>query len=156
MEHMRKTLMNPVAGRRRAGHLRGLAALAGAVVATGFGLLAAAPAQAESGEALQIRSAKLLGAEVHLRVSYQCQVGQQAGVGIFLNQEGHHAAAYGGAGSGQRPCTGETQKLTVVVPAGSGRFHPGCASVTVSLFTSGPGTPDNIEQIADDIYLDRW
>ncbi|MDQ0756617.1 hypothetical protein [Arthrobacter sp. B3I4] len=158
MDQMGKALRNPAWGRRPAGPRPRLTTLAGTVIAGVLGLLAAAsPAQADPGESLQVRGGKLLGsgAEVQVRVSYQCQVGAQAGVGVFLTQDGHHAAVYGGAGSGQRPCTGETQKLTMTIPAGSGRFHPGCASVTVSLFTRGPGTPDSIEQLVDDIRLDH-
>jgi hypothetical protein len=159
MKQIREALMKPGSGQHPTGPRRRQLTPAGTVVASALALLAiAAPAQASAGEALQIKSGKLigLGTEVQVRISYQCQVGQQAGVGIFLNQTDRHDAVSGGAGSGQRPCTGGTQELTLIIPAGSDRFHPGCASATVSLFTSGPGTPDKIEQLADELHLDRW
>lgn len=159
MNQLPEPLMKPVCGHypRRPRH--GRTTLAGAVTAVAFALLAgAAPAQASAGEALQINGGKLLGdgTDVRVRVSYQCEVGLTAGLGIFLTQTDNQGPdVYGGAGSGQLPCTGETETVTLTIPAGSGRFHPGCADATVSLFTRAPGTADNIEQFTDDVWLER-
>lgn len=133
-----------------------LAALTGATVLCGAMLASAAPAQAESGDPLRIESATLRshGEEVRVRVSYQCDEGLSAGVGIFLSQETRSGQAVsGGAGSGQRPCTGETETVTLTLPAGSGHFSARDAAISVSLFTSGPGTADTIEQRTDTIHL---
>lgn len=133
--------------------------LTSAAVAGTFALLTiAAPAHADGAEVLRTGNGRLLshGAEVQLRVSYHCEEGRNAGVGIFLTQANRHGpAASGGAGSGQRPCTGGTETVTLTIPAGSGRFRPGSASASVSLFTSGPGSPDELGHITENIRLDR-
>jgi hypothetical protein len=173
MKQFREALMKPGHGRPPAAAARRgtagneesryrLKTLAGTAIAGVFALLVmAAPAHADAGdahEALRINGARLSGpgAEVRVRVSYQCQEGQTAGIGIFLTQPDSHApAVFGGAGSGQRPCTGEAQQVTLSIHAGSGRFNPGCAAATVSLFVSGPGAPAKTELLADDIRLER-
>lgn len=107
---------------------------------------------------LRIGNGKLFshGAEIQIPVGYRCEEGKTAGVGVFLTQVNHHGpAVVGGAGSGQRPCTGETETVTLTIPAGSGHFRRGAASVSVSLFTSGPGTPDKTQQLTEDIRLDH-
>lgn len=132
------------------------AALTGATVLCGAMLASATPAQAESGDPLRIESATLRGhgEEVRVRVSYHCEEGLSAGVGIFLSQENRSGQAVsGGAGSGQRPCTGETETVTLTLAAGSGHFSARDAAISVSLFTSGPGTADSIEQRTDTIRL---
>lgn len=133
-----------------------LAALTGATVLCGGMLASATPAQAEPGDPLRIESATLRshGEEVRVRVSYQCGEGLSAGVGVFLSQETRSGPAVsGGTGSGQRPCTGETETVTLRLPAGSGHFSARDAAISVSLFTSGPGTADRIEQLTDTIRL---
>lgn len=138
---------------------RRLRALTGAAVAGSFALLAiAAPANADGGDVLRTGSGRLLshGAEVQVRVSYRCEEGRIAGVGIFLTQASRHGpAVFGGAGSGQRSCTGETESVILTVRAGSGHFRRGSASETMSLFTSAPGTPDETGQLTETIRLDR-
>ena len=139
---------------------RRLRTLTGAAVAAAFALLTIAPpANANGGDVLRTGSGRLLshGAEVQVRVSYRCAEGRTAGVGIFLTQANRHGpAVIGGAGSGQRPCMGNTETVTLTLFAGSGHFRPGCASAAVSLFTSGSGTPDEAEQLTESIRLDHW
>ncbi|MET1065139.1 MAG: hypothetical protein ABWX85_09230 [Arthrobacter sp.] len=172
MKQFREALVKSGRGRPAAATRRTAAAnevsryrlntLVGTVIAGFFVLfVVAAPAHADAGEAresLRISGARLsgLGAEVRVHVSYHCQEGQTAGVGVFLTQTGGQTpAVFGGAGSGQRPCTGEAQQVTLSIRAGSGRFNPGCAAATVSLIVSGPGAPDKTELLADDIRLER-
>ena len=152
----RRADARPKAQRRRVKNL------AGPVLAGVFALAAiASPARADAGDvrdALWMSGGKLNGSgtELQVRVSYQCEEGQTAGVGIFLSQaDSHGATASGGAGSGQRPCKGGTEHVTLTVNAGSAHFHPGCAAVTVSVFISGPGSQNRIEQLADEVRLRR-
>lgn len=145
-------------GRRPASLWPRTSALGGSVVAVALMLLAVAvPARADAGESLGLEGGELFGhgARVQVRVSYECPVGQTAGVGIFLTQNEPGHAAYGGAGSGPLSCTGETDEVVLTVPAGSGHFVPGCAAATVSLFTSGSGSPDNLKQRSGDLRLER-
>jgi hypothetical protein len=136
-----------------------LTTVTGAAVAASFALLTmAVPAYADSDDSLRIDSGKLHnhGAEVQVRVSYHCEEGRSAGVGIFLTQATRHGPAVsGGAGSGQRPCTGETETVTLTIPAGSGHFRPGCAAASVTLFTSRPGTPDTTGQLTENTRLEH-
>ena len=148
---------------RRPGPLRRrhlLAALTGCVAVGGAMLAAAVPARAadDDGNPVSLEAATLRshGAEVQVRFSYRCDEGRSAGVGIVLSQ----AAApgpdvVGGAGTGQHPCTGETETVTLTLPAGSGRFTSGEAAAAVSLFTSAPGTPDTIEQFSSTLCLEH-
>ncbi|WP_157366317.1 hypothetical protein [Arthrobacter sp. Soil763] len=133
--------------------------LAGSVAAVAFVLLAAAaPAGADAGGGLGVDDGELSrhGSRVQVYVTYECPVGQTAGVGIFLAQAEHHGRApFGGAGSGPLTCTGEPAEVVLTVPAGSGRFIRGCATATVSLFTREAGRPDNIEQITEEIRLEH-
>jgi len=136
-----------------------LAALTGCVALGGAMLAAALPARADDdGNPVSLDAATLRshGAEVQIRFSYRCDEGRSAGVGIVLSQ----AAApgpdvVGGAGTGQHPCTGETETVTLTLPAGSGRFTSGEADAAVSLFTSAPGTPDTIEQFSSTLCLEH-
>lgn len=130
-----------------------------AAVAGAVGLLTiVAPAHAGSSEVLGTGSGRLLGhgAEVQVRVSYQCEEGLNAGIGIFLTQTNRHGPeVVGGAGSGQRPCTGGPQTVTLTIPARSSHFRPGSASAAVSLFTSASGTPGAAGQLTENIRLDH-
>lgn len=128
------------------------AALAGSLALFPF----AAPAHAEGADVLRAGNGKLFsrGAQVEIPVSYRCEEGRTAGVGIFLTQADYHGAeVVGGAGSGPRPCTGETETVTMTVPAGNGHFRRGAASASLALVTSGAGTPDETEQFTADIRL---
>lgn len=135
-----------------------LSRLAGAAIAGTFALLTiAAPVNADGEASLRRVSGTLHGhgAEAQVRVSYRCEEGRTAGVGILLTQANRHGPRVdGGAGSGQRPCTGETETVTLTVSAGSVHYRRGPASVTVSLFTSGPGTPYETTQLTETIRLD--
>lgn len=118
---------------------------AGLVIAGPLALLgAAAPARADADE-LDVGSGRLTnqGTDVHVPVTYQCDEGQTAGVGIFLTQDSHdRSSVFGGAGSGQRPCTGDTETVDLTIHTGTGHFRQGRASVSVSLFITGSASAD--------------
>jgi len=143
----------PVRRRRLLSALTGCVALGGALFA------AAVPAHADDdGHPVSVEAATLRGhgAEVQVRFSYRCDEGRSAGVGIVLSQAaGSGPGVVGGAGTGQHPCTGETETVTLTLPAGGGRFTSGEASAAVSLFTSAPGTPDTIEQFSSTLCLEH-
>ena len=142
------------AGRRR----QLLAALSGCVAFGGALLAAADPARADDGAPVSIEAAALRshGADVRVRLSYRCDEGRSAGVGIVLTQATPSGPdVVGGAGTGQRPCTGETETVTLTLPATGGRFASGETSAAVSLFTNAPGTPDTIEQFTTTVCLEH-
>ncbi|MCZ9882978.1 hypothetical protein [Arthrobacter sp. B2a2-09] len=168
MDQDLSTLTVPLCGRSSEGarhpatpngsrHRRSI--LTGVALAGSLSLLTiAAPAHADGGDGLRTGSGKLLGhgTEVQVPVSYRCEEGQNAGVGIILTQATRHGpAVFGGAGSGQRACTGEDEIVTLTIPAGNGHFKPGAASITVSLFTSNPGTPGKAVQVTKNIHLEH-
>lgn len=138
---------------------KGPAAL-GTVLLTGALVLlpAAAPAGAATTEDhdLSLSNGRVArhGTEVRVWVSYRCDEGRTAGVGVFLTQNREDGpAAVGGAGSGQRPCTGETETVQLTVDAGKVRFHRGSASAAVALFISAPGTTGVTDQLSQEIRL---
>lgn len=147
--------------RRAAASRRGklLGALTGCVALCGALLAAAVPAHADDdGNPVSVEAATLRshGAEVQVRFTYRCDEGRSAGVGIVLSQAAPSGPdVVGGAGTGQHPCTGETETVTLTLPAGSGRFTSGAAAAAVSLFTSAPGTPDTIEQFSSTLCLEH-
>jgi len=145
-------------GPRKRRHL--LSALTGCLALGGAMLAAAVPAHADDdGNPVSVEEATLRGhgAEVQVRFSYRCDEGRSAGVGIVLSQAAPPGPDVGGgAGTGQRPCTGETETVTLTLPAGGGgRFTSGEADAAVSLFTSAPGTPDTIEQFSSTLCLEH-
>lgn len=166
MNHSPQTSGNATAlqqerSHRRPGPLRHrhlLAALTGCVAVGGAVLAAAVPAHADDdGNPVSVEAATLRshGAEVQVRFSYRCDEGRSGGVGIVLSQAAPSGPdVVGGAGTGQRPCTGETETVTLTLPAG-GRFTSGEADAAVSLFTSAPGTPDTIEQFSSTLCLEH-
>lgn len=167
MNHSPQTSGNTTALREAPHHSRPgplrrrrlLKALTGCVALGGAMLAAAVPAHADDdGNPVSLEAATLRshGAEVQVRFSYRCDEGRSAGVGIVLSQ----AAApgpdvVGGAGTGQHPCTGEAETVTLTLPAGGGRFTSGEAEAAVSLFTSAPGTPDTIDQFSSTLCLEH-
>ncbi|WP_432396573.1 hypothetical protein ACRQ5B_02350 [Pseudarthrobacter sp. L19] len=136
-----------------------MAALTGCVALGGAMLAAAVPAHADDdGNPVNLKAATLRGhgAEVQVRFSYRYDEGRSAGIGIVLSQAAEPGPdVVGGAGSGQHPCTGETETVTLTLPAGGGRFTSGEAAAAVSLFTSAPGTPDTIEQFSSTLCLEH-
>jgi len=144
-------------GPRKRRHL--LAALTGCLALGGAMLAAAVPAHADDGgNPVSLEAATLSGhgAEVQVRFSYRCDEGRSGGVGIVLSQAASSGPdVVGGAGTGQHPCTGETETVTLTLPAGGGRFTSGEAAAAVSLFTSAPGTPDTIEQFSSTLCLEH-
>lgn len=144
-------------GPRRRRHL--LAALTGCLTLGGAMLAAAVPARADDNEhpvSVEAATLRSHGAEVQVRFSYRCDEGRSAGVGIVLSQAAPSGPdVVGGAGTGQHPCTGETETVTLTLPAGGGRFTSGEAAAAVSLFTSAPGTPDTIEQYSSTLCLEH-
>lgn len=137
---------------------RRMVALTGAAVLCGSLFAAADPARADDGAPVSIEAAALRshGADVRVRLSYRCDEGRSAGVGIVLSQATPSGPdVVGGAGTGQRPCTGETETVTLTLPATGGRFASGEASAAVSLFTNAPGTPDTIEQFTTTVCLEH-
>jgi hypothetical protein len=118
---------------------------AGLLVAGPLALLGAAgPARAD-GDGLEVGNGRLAshGTDVHVPVTYRCDLGQTAGVGIFLTQGGRgRSSVFGGAGSGQRPCTGDSETVDLTIHTGTGHFRQGRASVSISLFITGSASAD--------------
>lgn len=118
-------------------------------------LAVASPARADDGD-LRVGRARLSedGRTVQVRVRYECEEGRTAGVGIFLTQEiDNGSLAQAGAGSGQRPCTGETETVRLTVSAGKVAFERGTATINVSLYVSGTVPSCGSAQLEDEVYL---
>jgi hypothetical protein len=130
--------------------------MAGMVIACPLALLGTAgPARAD-GDELEVGNGRLAnhGTDVHVPVRYQCEEGQTAGIGIFLTQDDHgRPSVYGGAGSGQRPCTGDTETVNLTIHTGTGHFRQGRASVSVSLFITGSASADRQSTRTESIRL---
>lgn len=109
------------------------------------------------GALLDVSHGRLLddGAQVRVRVTYRCEKGQTAGVGIFLQQEDEESGStvYGGAGSGQRRCTGQPETVRLVIDASDSQFSRGSAAAAVSLFVSGPSSAGKSVNVSDEIWL---